>query len=99
MTQQHAQELIAQALARVNEKKSTKHIKAKNVDNLTEEQQEQIRAIHQEYRERMQELREEPTIVPVRGIELLSSPGDAEVVDFAIGDAQVVMIFDEELDI
>jgi RNA polymerase sigma factor (sigma-70 family) len=38
-------------------------------------------------------------VLPVRGIELLSSPGDAEVVDFAIGDAQIVMIFDKELDI
>ena len=36
---------------------------------------------------------------PVRGVELLSSPGEAEVVELAIGDAQVVMIFDKELDI
>jgi electron transport complex protein RnfC len=35
-------ELIAQALARVNKKKSAEHIKAKNVDNLTQEQQKKI---------------------------------------------------------
>jgi hypothetical protein len=36
---------------------------------------------------------------PVRSIELLSSPGTAEVVDFAVGDTEVVMIFDEKLGI
>ncbi len=42
---------------------------------------------------------ESPAVLPARGIELLSSPGDAEVVDFALGETQVVMIFDAELDI
>ena len=37
--------------------------------------------------------------LPARGVELLSTPGEAEVVDFAIGEAQVVVIFDRELDI
>jgi hypothetical protein len=36
---------------------------------------------------------------PPRSVELISSPGDAQLVDFAIGDIQVVMIFDQELDI
>ena len=36
---------------------------------------------------------------PVRGLELISTPGQAEVVDFAIGDAQVVMIFNKDFDI
>lgn len=34
-----------------------------------------------------------------RSIEVLETPGTAEIVDFAVGDTQVVMIFDEELDI
>ena len=38
-------ELIAQALARVNEKKSSQHIKVKNTDNLTEEQQKKIEEV------------------------------------------------------
>jgi hypothetical protein len=37
--------------------------------------------------------------LPARGLELISSPGDADVVDFALGETQVVMIFDRELDI
>ena len=36
---------------------------------------------------------------PATGIELISSPSDADLVDFAVGEAQVVMIFDKELDI
>ena len=36
---------------------------------------------------------------PERGIELLSSPGTAQLVGFTVGETQVVMIFDEELDI
>lgn len=36
---------------------------------------------------------------PVRGIELLSSPGNAQVVGLDLGDTQVVMIFDEEMGI
>jgi hypothetical protein len=37
---------------------------------------------------------------PAAGIELLSSPGPAaEVLAFSVGDTQVVMIFDEELDL
>ena len=36
---------------------------------------------------------------PERGIELLSSPGTAQLIDFSVGETQVVMIFDEELDI
>jgi hypothetical protein len=36
---------------------------------------------------------------PERGIELLSSPGTAQLVDFTVGETQVVRIFDEELDI
>ena len=38
-------------------------------------------------------------LAPERGLELISSPGEAEVVDFALGDTQVVMIFDKALDI
>ena len=37
--------------------------------------------------------------VPVRGIELLSSPGVAQVVDLEVGGNQVMMIFDKELDL
>ena len=37
--------------------------------------------------------------LPARGLELISSPGEADVVDFALGETQVVMIFDRELDI
>ncbi len=33
------------------------------------------------------------------GVELLSSPGSARVVDLAVGDTQVVMIFDERLNL
>ncbi len=36
---------------------------------------------------------------PERGLELISSPGEAEVVDFSLGDTHVVMIFDKALDI
>jgi len=36
---------------------------------------------------------------PVPGVELISSPGEAQVVDFKIGDTQVVMIFDEALNL
>ena len=36
---------------------------------------------------------------PVRSIELLSTPGTARVVDLSLGDTQVVMIFDADLDI
>ena len=36
---------------------------------------------------------------PVPGVELISSPGEAQVVDFEIGDTQVVMIFDEALNL
>ncbi len=39
--------LIAEALARVNEKKSQQNIKAKNTDNLTPEQQQKIREADQ----------------------------------------------------
>jgi hypothetical protein len=38
-----------------------------------------------------------PTTAP--GFELLSSPGEARVVDLAVGEVQLVMIFDEELDL
>jgi len=40
-----------------------------------------------------------PADQPASGVELLSSPGDAQVMELAIGDTQVVMIFDEALDI
>jgi hypothetical protein len=33
------------------------------------------------------------------GVEVLSSPGNARIVDLAVGDTQVVMIFDEGLDL
>lgn len=33
------------------------------------------------------------------GIELISSPGEAQVLELSVGETQVVMIFDEELDI
>jgi hypothetical protein len=36
---------------------------------------------------------------PMHSVELISSPGEAQLVDFAIGDIQVVMIIDRELDI
>jgi hypothetical protein len=36
---------------------------------------------------------------PVRGVELISSPGTGRVVNLAVGQTRVVMIFDEELDI
>jgi len=38
-------------------------------------------------------------MVPAEGIELVSSPSSAQVVDFTVGDTRVVMIFDQELDI
>lgn len=39
--------------------------------------------------------------VPVAsdGIELISSPGDAQVMEFTVGETQIVMIFDEAMDI
>jgi len=36
---------------------------------------------------------------PVRGVELISSPGGGRVVNLSVGDTRVVMIFDEELDL
>jgi hypothetical protein len=36
---------------------------------------------------------------PLAGIELISTPSDAQVVELAIGETQVVMIFDKGLDI
>jgi len=36
---------------------------------------------------------------PPRTVELISSPGRAEVVDLAVGETRVVMIFDRDLDI
>ena len=36
---------------------------------------------------------------PLRSVQLISSPGEAQVVDFSVGDYQVVMIIDRELDI
>ena len=36
---------------------------------------------------------------PAAGVELISSPGEAQVMELAIGETQVVMIFDEALDI
>jgi hypothetical protein len=36
---------------------------------------------------------------PTGGVELISTPGDAQVMELAIGETQVVMIFDEALDI
>jgi len=36
---------------------------------------------------------------PPECVELISSPGEAQVMELAIGDTQVVMIFDEALDI
>jgi len=38
-------------------------------------------------------------LAPPRGIELMSSPGQAEVVDIEVGGTRVVMIFDKELNI
>jgi hypothetical protein len=44
--------------------------------------------------------RVEPLLAePRAGVELLSSPGTARVVDLTVGDTQVVMIFDEGLDL
>jgi len=37
--------------------------------------------------------------VAAEGIDLISSPGDAQVMEFTVGETQVVMIFDEALDI
>lgn len=37
--------------------------------------------------------------VPLRSVELISSPGEAQLVNFNIGDIQVLMIIDQELDI
>jgi len=37
--------------------------------------------------------------LPAAGVELLSSPGAARVVDLTVGETQVVMIFDEGLDL
>jgi hypothetical protein len=36
---------------------------------------------------------------PASGVELISTPGEAQVVELAIGETQVVMIFDKGLDI
>jgi len=36
---------------------------------------------------------------PSDGIELISSPGEAQVMEFTVGGTQVVMIFDESFDI
>ena len=36
---------------------------------------------------------------PSEGIELISSPGEAQVMEFTVGETQVVMIFDEAMDI
>jgi hypothetical protein len=36
---------------------------------------------------------------PTGGIELISTPGDAQVMEFTVGETQVVMIFDEAMDI
>jgi hypothetical protein len=36
---------------------------------------------------------------PSDGIELISSPGDAQVMEFTVGETQIVMIFDEAMDI
>jgi hypothetical protein len=36
---------------------------------------------------------------PSDGIELISSPGQAQVMEFTVGETQIVMIFDEALDI
>ncbi len=40
-----------------------------------------------------------PLGAPRAGVEVLSSPGAARVVDLAVGETQVVMIFDERLDL
>jgi hypothetical protein len=37
--------------------------------------------------------------IPAGGVELISTPGDAQVMELAIGETKVVMIFDEALDI
>jgi hypothetical protein len=37
--------------------------------------------------------------VPSDGIELISSPGEAQVMEFTVGETQIVMIFDEAMDI
>jgi len=36
---------------------------------------------------------------PASGVQLISSPGEAQVLDLTIGETQVTMIFDEALDI
>lgn len=36
---------------------------------------------------------------PIRAIEVLSTPSEAQVLDLMVGDTEIVMIFDEELDI
>jgi hypothetical protein len=36
---------------------------------------------------------------PINAIEVLSSPSEAQVLDLTVGDTEIVMIFDEELDI
>jgi anti-sigma factor RsiW len=36
---------------------------------------------------------------PISAIEVLSSPSEAQVFDLTVGDTEIVMIFDEELDI
>jgi hypothetical protein len=36
---------------------------------------------------------------PVTGVELLDSPGSGQLVNVSVGETQVVMIFDEALDI
>jgi len=41
----------------------------------------------------------EDSILPARGVDLISTPGEADVVAFALGETQVVMIFDKKLDI
>jgi hypothetical protein len=41
----------------------------------------------------------EAATAPVRGVELLSSPGAGRVVNLAVGETRVVMIFDKELDL
>ncbi len=36
---------------------------------------------------------------PGGAFEILSSPGEAQVLDLSVGETQIVMIFDEELEI
>jgi hypothetical protein len=40
-----------------------------------------------------------PDTDPVRGVELISSPGAGKLVNLSVGETRVVMIFDEALDI